>query len=152
MWNSVILFTLPFLSLIAVIMFVQGIQHAILKKNAFGFAFHYTWLGVFVWGDALILGPFWFVASLLGILTHQPILFGLITSLFWVIRAAGETQYWFLQQFSSLKRNPPEHMPGYALVGNDSVWFLYQLFWQCFTVFAGITSIYLAAVWIQGRT
>ncbi len=149
MFSSIVLFTLPFLTVISMIMFAQGIQHSIVRKNAFGFAFHFTWLGVFVWGDALILGPFWFVASLLPLLTNRPVLFGLITSLFWVIRAAGETLYWFLQQFSTLNRNPPENMPGYALVKNDSVWFLYQLFWQCFMVFAGITSIYFASLWIR---
>jgi len=56
--------------------------------------------------------------------------------------------YWLHQQFSTLERNPPKSLLGYRFFGNDSIWFVYQIFWQCVTVIAVIASIYTAWLWL----
>ena len=106
------------------------------------------WLGIFVWGDAIIIGTFWFLASLTTWLLKDWILFLLIISIFWLVRSIGETIYWFLEQFSTITRNEPKNLWGYRWVKNDSIWFLNQIFWQCITVVTSITSLYLAKLWL----
>jgi ABC-type branched-subunit amino acid transport system permease subunit len=105
--------------------------------------------GIFVWGDAVIFGLFWFLSSFVTFLLHDWILFLLIISTFWVVRSLGETIYWLLQQFSQINRNPPHKLLGYKIFKNDSIWFIYQIVWQSLTVFSTISTIYLAHRWLN---
>lgn len=104
-------------------------------------------LGVFVLGDILVIGAFWVLVSIISLILKDWILFLLIHSLFWVVRSLGETIYWFLQQFSTIVRNPPERFFTNRLVKSDAVWWLHQIFWQCITVASLIFSIYFAKIW-----
>lgn len=128
---------------------LKGIWESSKKENAFGDTIFLGWLGIFVWGDAVVFGPFWFLASLVPLLLRDWSLFLVIVSLFWVVRSLGETQYWFNQQFSNVHRNPPEKMRCYGLFKNDSIWFGYQIFWQCILVASLIFSIYSVSQWLQ---
>lgn len=128
--------------------FVYGWYQSIKKKNAFGLTYPLYPLGMFVWGDTVIFGLFWSLVSITCYFLQDWTLFKLTFSVFWVIRSLGETNYWFNQQFSSIKRNPPEKLPGGRLFNNDSIWFIYQICWQCVAVVAVISSIYLASVWL----
>lgn len=105
-------------------------------------------LGVFVWADAVVFGLFWIVISIVSLVLNDWIVFMLITSVFWVVRSMGETNYWISQQFSKVVRNPPEKMRFYSLFKNDSVWFVYQILWQCITVISVIFAIYFGKLWI----
>lgn len=119
------------------------------KQQAFGETPWLGVLGIFVWGDALIFAPFWVLVGISTLYLKDWYLFLLLMSLFWLVRSIGETIYWFNQQFSNISRNPPERLMGYKLVKNDAVWYLYQIFWQCVTVVSSVTSLYLAARWLQ---
>jgi len=90
-------------------------------------------IGAFVWGDALIFGPFWILSSIIAMLAQRWFVFELIFLCFWLVRSFGETIYWFNQQFSSTIREKPETVIFYPLVKNNSVWFLMQIWWQCIT-------------------
>lgn len=105
--------------------------------------------GTFVWGDALVFGPFWFFVSLFILVAQEWILFPLTFSVFWLVRSLGETIYWLNQQFSTLERNKPHRLIGYRFVKNDSVWYLYQIFWQCISVISAIASFYFLAVFLH---
>jgi hypothetical protein len=107
--------------------------------------------GGFVWADMVIFGAFWTLTGIISLLLSDWILFLFIISLFWLVRSIGETIYWFLQQFSTIKRNPPERMLLYKLFKNDAVWFVYQIFWQCITVVTIISSLYLGSYWLSSR-
>lgn len=104
--------------------------------------------GSFVWADHIIIGPFWVLASFLCFVLQDFTLFLLIVSVFWLIRSGGETLYWFLQQFHPRAGNEPEqfwinkHAPG------EAVWFLHQIFWQCISVIALISTLITAVRWI----
>lgn len=101
------------------------------------------WMGIFVVGDALVIGPFWIVLSLIAIYLQSWHWFLLGVSLFWVVRGFGETMYWIQEQFATNHRNDPKNLFGYGLVKSDAIWFLYQIFWQCVTVLALMATVYL---------
>jgi len=107
-----------------------------------------SWLGIFVWGDAIVISPFWIICALVGLIFKNGYLFLFLGSLFWVARSLGEVIYWLNQQFSNKLRNPPEKLFLYFLLKNDSVWFVYQVFWQCMFVFAVVGSVYFGWKWI----
>lgn len=131
--------------------FLKGIYECKTKKNPYGETpILFPW-GIFVWGDAVVIGLFWFIASMVSYLLNDAILFSLILAVFWGVRSLGETTYWFNQQFSTVDRNPPKKLRGHRLFENDSIWFVYQITHQCITVISIITSIYLAALWIKTR-
>lgn len=106
-------------------------------------------LGIYVWGDALVISIFWALVSLLSVVVGNLYLFLTFVSLFWVVRSFGETIYWLNQQFSSTKREPPEKVELYSLVKNDSVWFIQQIKNQCITVIALVASIYFTSLWLH---
>jgi hypothetical protein len=128
--------------------FVKGFLES--KKHK---AYHSGWIfnliGAFVWADAVVFGLFWTLISITCLILNNWILFLLIYSVFWLVRSIGETIYWFLQQFSTINRCPPENYKIHKIFKNDSVWFVFQIFWQCATVVTIITSIYLAHFWIS---
>ncbi len=128
--------------LISLLVAFKGILELSTKKNHFKKTRFLFWLGIFVWGDAVILGIFWFLVSLICILLSDWIIFFLVVSIFWVIRSFGEIIYWINQQFSPVNRNPPKNLFGYILFNNESIWYAYQVFWQCIMVIAIICSIY----------
>jgi uncharacterized membrane protein len=63
-------------------------------------------LGVFVWGDGLILGPFWIVSGVL--FTQFSLLLMLrYVLLFWAIRTGYEVIYWITHQATKHEYQPP---------------------------------------------
>lgn len=125
-------------------LFVTTVKQQPFKQTAWLF----PW-GIFVWGDAPIIGLFWILTSVASILTANWWLFGFSFSLFWLVRAVGETIYWLNQQFSSINRNPPEKLLGHTWFPGDSIWFAYQVFWQCTSVLFLISSLYFGRQWLS---
>jgi len=106
-------------------------------------------IGIFVWADALLIAPFWILASIVSLLAKDWILFLLFFSVFWNVRSAGEAIYYFNQQFSQITRIPAKELPGYSLIKNDyTTWFLYQVLAQLVLVFSIISSVYLFHLWL----
>lgn len=136
------------LLLINILLFFSGIYHC-RKGNSFGLIRKFSFLGIFVWGDALILSLFWSVTAVICLWLQDLWLFLSIVSIFWLVRSVGETFYWFLQQFASEKRDAPESLIGYNLVKNESIWFIYQVMWQCLTVISVMSSIYCVYQWLH---
>jgi hypothetical protein len=116
------------------------------KKNAYGQINKLFFLGMFVWGDVLIFSLFWFLVAGISLILQSFDLFLLIVSVFWVVRSLGETIYWFLQQFTEKvsDANKPENLLFHSVLHNNSVWFIYQIMWQCICVTAIIFTIYFA--------
>lgn len=126
---------------------IKGLSESKNKKNAYGLTPYLFPFGIFVWGDAVVFGLFWTLVSIVVYLVQDWILFLLIFSVFWAVRSFGETIYWFNQQFSKINRNPPEKFRLYKIFHDDSVWFIFQIFFQCIAVISIIFSIYLAKIW-----
>ena len=136
-------------ALFNLVVFLQGFYQTKYKKNAFSLTRSLVFLGIFVWGDAVIFGPFWFSVSVTSLLLKDWDLFLLSISIFWAVRSAGETIYWINQQFSTIKSNPPQTLFGYHIFHNSSIWFIYQIIWQCITVVSIIFSIYFTHQWLK---
>lgn len=135
---------------------VQCILFFVSKRKCHkGYSFHLTrWLsllGMFVWGDVLILSLFWILIGAISLFLQDWLLFLVFFSAFWLIRSLGETLYWFLQQFASKKRDSPDSLMGYSFVKNESIWFIYQVFWQCITVISLVSTVYLFSIWLSDK-
>jgi len=127
---------------------IVGVKKVKLENKPFHTTPQLLPLGIFVWGDAVILGTFWVLVTLIALVSHSWDLFLLFVSVFWLVRSIGEVVYWLNQQFSQLKRNPPEKLFLYTLFPNESIWFAYQLFWQCIAVISVILTIYFTHLWL----
>lgn len=138
--------TLFALGIVSFAVFIIGLAES-KKGNAYGETKLLFPLGVFVWGDAVVFGLFWIVASFASYFLDDWILFLLIISVFWLVRSLGETIYWFNQQFSGKVRNKPEDLFFHSIFKNDSIWFVYQIIWQCVTVASIIATIYFTRLW-----
>ena len=138
-----------FLFFLNLYVFLKGFYEVKYKKNPFGLTRSLFFLGIFVWGDAVIFGAFWMIVSIVIFLLKNWYLFFLIISVFWTIRSFGEIIYWLNQQFSSINRNLPETLIGKNIFPKDSIWFVYQIFWQCVAVISIIFSIYFSYQWLK---
>lgn len=145
-WQKYLLIALSIFSLVGAI---KGFLECKNKKNAYGKTELFSLIGAFVWGDVVIFGIFWFLISLVILFLKNWILFLVILSLFWVIRSLGETIFWFNQQFSNKILYPPEELRFYKIFRNDSVWFIYQIIWQCVTVVSLFFLIYFTTIWLR---
>lgn len=146
LWQQLILSAVGIGSLI---IFGTGLYKSWRKSCAFEQMSYLGFMGIFVWGDAVALGPFWAFVSGLCLFFKDFTLFLLIVSLFWSVRSIGEMIYWFNQQFSQLNRNPPERLKGYRFFKNDAVWIMYQVGWQCAAVLSIVCSLYFGSVWLK---
>lgn len=138
-------------ALISLVVLLKGFYESKNKKNAYGLTPHLAFLGVFAWGDAVVFGAFWIISSIISWVLKDWYLFLLIISIFWVVRSLGETIYWFNQQFSSkiYEWNRPENLAFHHIFHNDSIWYIYQISWQCITIISTIFSIYFTSLWIN---
>lgn len=136
-------------SMFAFIGFLKGFWESHKRKNTHGMDGIFNLIGAFVWADAVVFGLFWTVASIVTIILNNWLLFLLLQSVFWLIRSIGETIYWFLQQFAPLDFNSPQKFWIYKIFHNDSVWFIFQIGWQCLTVIFFITTLYLSKLFLQ---
>lgn len=120
------------------------------RNNNLGITYFLLPLGIFVWADGVIFGLFWSFAALVSLLLQDWILFWLIFSVFWLVRSAGETIYYFNQQFSPIKRMKGPEMPGYKIFKDEyTIWFVYQITCQVITVVSIIATVYLFKLWFS---
>ena len=136
------------LTLVATLVAIKGYYQSAIKKSSFGLTKELFVLGIFVWGDALTIAPFWALVGLIGYFSQEVYLFFTLISLFWTVRASGEVQYWIAEQFAEKHHNKPEDLLGHRLFSGTAVWFGYQTFWQCVMVFSGIATLYCAKTWL----
>lgn len=127
---------------------VRGLNEVTKKGRTFSNTRLLFWMGIFVWGDAVIIGLFWTLVSFVCILLNDSLLFALIVSVFWVVRSHGETIYWLNQQYAPMVRNHPKDMVGFHLFKDDSIWFIYQIAWQSIMVVSIIMTIFLVDKWL----
>lgn len=147
MWLRV-LFLL--LSLLCLCLFVLAYRHVRHSEETYGFI--HMWgiiVGSFVWEDLMIFSVFFMVATFLVAVLCNIRLGLLLLASFWMVRSAGETLYFFLQQFHR-PEHPPHNIaqhfaPLRLLFGRISVqkcYIIMQIFWQTILV-AAITSFAL---------
>ncbi len=99
-------------------------------------------LGIYVYGDGIIVGAWWSLLTLLTLAIGSWDWWALGACCFWLIRAGGEVIYWLIEQFAATHRNNPRDLWGYRWVKDESIWFIYQLINQCFMIFALLGIFY----------
>lgn len=112
------------LFLISLFIFSKSIDFS--KKNGFyKDAFGLFPLGIYVWGDGLILAPFWMLVSLIFYFLSaiQIMRFFLI---FYLVRSFYEVIYWLVHQSSSKDYQPP-FFRNVDFLGAQESAILYQL-------------------------
>jgi hypothetical protein len=144
-WQSYILIVLAF---IGMYLGTRGLYESSIRKNAFG-QVHTGPLGMYVWGDCVVIGPFWVLVALICLAFKDFSLFMLIFCLFWMVRSIGETIYWLNEQHSTQKRVNIKQKFLYKYFHNDSILFIYQITHQCITVIAIVASLYFAKMWLE---
>lgn len=72
----------------------------VLNNNFSGISWVFVPLGIFIWGDALILGPFISLGSLWLLIKNKPVWTGLFFSSYVAARSFFEVIYAFNTQFS----------------------------------------------------
>lgn len=145
-WQQLLIYSYLLSSLLFLIKALYEIKN---KKRVYGLTPYLFFLGAFVWGDLLVLGPFWIITTLFVLILDDWYLFLLTISIFWSVRSLGETIYWLNEQFAGKNRNPPHTLNFHKLINSDAIWFVYQLFWQCILVVSIISSIYMANLWLS---
>lgn len=89
-------------------------------------------LGIFVWGDALVLGPFWLISSVIWqFLDFDTILKYYLA--FLAVRSAYETIYWIQHQFAKKDYQPPL-VRRISWLGAEEAGIVYQLLNMCVVV------------------
>jgi hypothetical protein len=133
------------LASISVLVFFLGLKNS-QKGNFYNETFLLNPLGIFVWGDALILGPFWLVSSFIFIFIC-PLNVLRYYLLFWAIRSFFEVIYWLNHQAVKDDYNPPMFRKIKWLKANESA-ILYQLMNSCQFILA-LFLIYLTFSWAK---
>lgn len=94
-------------ALFQLFLFHHSYKRVFHSKNKITFIYSWGFIfGAFVWEDLLIFSLFHLAASLITLLSHDLRIGALFICVFWVIRASGETLYFFLQQFIVRKVYP----------------------------------------------
>lgn len=120
--------------------FLYGLSN---RKNPYGLCKRFTLIGAFVWTDAFIFGLFFSLINILCLVLQQWVLFGLIYSVFWLVRSIGEQVYWFHEQFAVTHRNSPHTLWPSKVFKGEEVWIVMQTFWQCVSVVSIVSIIYI---------
>jgi hypothetical protein len=91
--------------------------------------FPLIWMGIFVWGDALVLAPFWFLSSIAFIwLPWISILRWWLV--FGIVREVFEVVYWLNHQASKSTYRPPL-VRNFKWLSAEQGAILFQLFAMC---------------------
>lgn len=125
-------FILLFLFLIInLIVFLRSINES--KIKFYSDTFFLAPLGIYVWGDALVLAPFWILSSLIFIFISQVFILKYLL-IFYITRSFFEVIYWLNHQAVKSKFNPPLFRKFSWIKANESA-ILYQLIHTCVVIF-----------------
>lgn len=96
---------LALLALTSVVIFFYALRQC-RRGNFFGDTVGLWWLGIYVWGDALVLAPFWLISCIAFMSLSGLGIFRWLC-LFFLIRAAYEVVYWLNHQAVESQYRPP---------------------------------------------
>lgn len=115
------------------LVFLQAFKKV--KKEFYSDVFMLVPLGIYVWGDALVLAPFWMVSSLLFLFISTEMIVKYL--LFFVMaRSFFELIYWLNHQSANSDFNPPLFRKLKWIKPKESA-ILYQLMHMCVVIFTG---------------
>lgn len=112
-----------------------GISFYKVKNGHFFSDVPFGWVfGIFVWGDGLVVFPFWAVVAVL------PHFFGVegvwiyrVVLLFYTVRSVFEVMYW-LQKQAEKSTFKPVQLRGVSWLNSEATQIVFQLLHTCVTV------------------
>lgn len=138
--------------LLYLIAFLLGVIN-VPAGNFSGTAWLFVLLGIFIWGDALILGPFMIIACIWLYFKNKRVLTGLFFSIFLAVRAFFEIAYALNAQFSgSIRPWEIEWRESKLIqsVGINETFVLYQLVFTIIFVVSSLTFVYFLKRYLHG--
>lgn len=117
----------------------------VLNGNFSGIAWGFVPMGIFIWGDAIVLGPFIMLACLWLLSINKPVWTGLFFSVFATVRSFIEIIYALNAQFSSTVRPWELEWKELGLVksiGLMEIFVVYQLIFTCVFIISILTFSY----------
>lgn len=91
-----------------------------------------TPLGIYVWGDGLVLGPFWLLVGL-GSIWLETTQITTLLLVFYLVRSSYEVIYWLNHQAVKDPYKPPI-VRYLAYLQNHEAAIIYQLFHTCIVI------------------
>jgi len=128
--------------------FLKSLYECAWKRNNYQDVLLLWAVGGFVWADGVVYGLFWFLTSLVCLVLGNWALFLLTVSVYWAVRTAGESFFFFNMQFQPLEKYPPKYFALYKHFHNESVYFAFQVTWHCVTAICIVLSIYLSTIFL----
>ena len=148
----IFLFTIAAVNLCLLILSVTKLRNSG-DKTMFTFAWS-SIIGAFVWEDVVVLSGFFLLSTLFTIAVRDIRIGLLLLSCFWIVRAAGEALYQFLEQFFQPKHAPHDLTdlvrPLHRLFGDISMqkcFILLQVMWQVLCTVAIASLVLLVIYW-----
>lgn len=117
----------------------------VLKGNFSGIAWVFAPLGIFIWGDALILGPFITSICLWLYFKNKTVWTGLFFSTFAGIRSFIETVYALNAQFSDTIRPWETNWASLEIVkplGKQEIFVIWQLIFTCIFILSTLSFVH----------
>lgn len=149
---SLILFLL---SIILVLYLIISWNEVRDSQDKFEFTYHWSgWIGAFVWEDILVYSFLHLLFLLTTFLFHDLRIGLMMISIFWIVRSAGETLYFFLQQFHEPEGDPhgleihfKKMEPVLGKISMQKSYILMQIFHQSVVVLAISAFMLLMINW-----
>lgn len=125
------------------------------SKDRVQFIYHWGWfIGAFVWEDLFIFSVLGvFITSMVLLLRDIRIAY-LSFTVFWIVRSAGETLYFFLEQFTKDKMYPHVLTHHFAILRNifgeisdQKCFIIMQIAFQTILVCSIVSTIYILLNW-----
>lgn len=143
--------------LAVIFMFSASISFKKIHRSGDKFGFLHPWgwpIGAFVWEDLFVFSLFAFIASYITIVTGDIRIGYLFFCMFWVIRSAGETLFFFLEQFipengysSPFKKHFAPLRKLFGDISDQKCFVLMQVFHQMILVISCVITITLLLNW-----
>lgn len=150
-------FVSSLLSFLFLTLFLISFKKIYNSKNRFGFIYFWGFIfGAFVWEDLLLISLFSLAVTILTIFLRDLRIGLLIFLIYWIVRPAGETLYFFMQQFLR-----PDHSPHdikwhfefldilFGKLSTQKYFILLQVFFQLIMVVSISLMILLLKFWSQ---
>lgn len=143
------------LSILFLTLAVLAFQRIRQAKGIITFTYHWGFLiGAFIWVDVLIFSLYGCIASAITYFIGEPKIGLLFFIVFWIVRSAGETLYFFLQQFHQPQHHPhniDEHFillrKVFPNLNTQQCYIFMQITWQCILMFSVVSLVWVLMLW-----
>jgi hypothetical protein len=122
------------------------------RGNFSGVSWPFVWIGIFIWGDGIVLGTFLLLGCVYLWFKNNSIATGMFFSAYALLRSLFEVQYNLNAQFSTLSRPWEAYVPSLALalhLDKSELYVLPQIMFTAISTLALLSLCYFAKKYIK---